>query len=317
MQENTAESDHETAPALTLDPPTPRRRSASQLASYSACGEAYRLERVAKAPQRPAAWFFQGTAVHHAIEQWEESRREMPLDELENEYLTVYRSEANEAIEAQGGELGAFMTGGNKRPDTDLSDREAIGWYQVQDYIRLAEDEADIWTVVASELEFNVDVGGVPVNGFIDQVVYNHDTGYIHPRDIKTGNNMPPTPVQLALYTLGLLDIERKAHEANEAPPWGEAGQILSVYAEWLKGGRPPSASGKTPAKPTEIIPMDLSDWGEDRVAVWLTQMDQAERAGIYIPNPSSSCTRMCPVAQYCTVMGEHMPSVQQYARTA
>ncbi len=317
MQENTAESGHETAPTLTLDPPKPRRRSASQLTSYSACGEAYRLERVAKAPQRPAAWFFQGTAVHHAIEVWEESRREMPVTDLKDEYLTVYRNEANKAIEAQGGELGAFMTGGSKRPDTDLTDRETIGWYQVEDYINLAREEAEIWSVVASELEFEVEIGGVPVTGYIDQVVYTHDTGYLHPRDIKTGNNMPPTPVQLALYSLGLASISRKAHAAGEIPPWGEVGQLLPTYAEWLKGGRPPSASGKTPAKPTEIIPVDLSDWGEDRVAAWLTEMDRAERAGIYLPNPSSSCTRMCPVAQYCAVMGEHMPSVQQYARTA
>lgn len=310
MQEESPENTDE---KKTEEVPRRRqRRSASQLTSFSSCGEAYRLERIARAPRRPAAWFFHGTAVHAAIEQYEESRREATLDELEDTFIITYREEANKAIEEQGGSLDAFMTGGRKKPETDLSDREELGWYQVQDYVRLAELEQDAWAVIATEIEFEVEIGGIAVTGFIDQVVQNVHTWAVFSRDIKTGQNMPPTPVQLAIYSLALQDMAAK--DAEGKLPW-TAEMVLPAYAEWLKGGRPASASGKTKAKPTEIIPVDLTSWGHDRVAAWLQEMDRAEKAEIYLPNPGDSCHRICPVSQFCSVMGEHMPSVEKYAR--
>ena len=56
-------------------------RSVSQYTTYVQCGEAYRLERVAKAPQTPAAWFVQGTAVHAAVEAYELSYRALTAAE--------------------------------------------------------------------------------------------------------------------------------------------------------------------------------------------------------------------------------------------
>lgn len=43
--------------------------SYSQLNSYSRCGKAYWLERIAHAPQRPAVYFTAGSALHKAIEE--------------------------------------------------------------------------------------------------------------------------------------------------------------------------------------------------------------------------------------------------------
>src|SRR5699024_12732291 len=110
------------ATTTALPTPTMRRRSASQLMSYSSCSEMYRLQRIARAPQRPAAWLFQGTAVHAAIELFEESRRKASIEELEDAFIMSYREAANDAIEKQDGHLDAFMTGGRKKPETDLSD---------------------------------------------------------------------------------------------------------------------------------------------------------------------------------------------------
>lgn len=301
--------------------PVPNRRksrSASQITSYSACGEAYRLERIERAPARPAAWFFQGTAFHLAIESWEESRRALSLEELEDIFVVEYRELANAAIEKQSGSLAAFMTGGNKKPETDLTDREALGIYQIEDYVRLARAEEEHWAVVANELYFEIEIYGVWVRGYIDQIVMNLKTGKVYPRDLKTGQNMPPTPIQLAIYALALQRVtaEHEAKADAEPLPWSSE-DVLTTYAEWLKGGRPQSASGKTKAKPTEIIAIDLTDWGEERIAAWLLEMDRAEKADIYLPNPSDSCFRMCSVAQFCSVMGQHMPSVDQYKRPA
>ena len=59
----------------------PKRRSVSQFSTYMSCGEQYRLSRVAQAPQRPAAWFAMGSAVHEVIEQWELWDRQGTIDQ--------------------------------------------------------------------------------------------------------------------------------------------------------------------------------------------------------------------------------------------
>lgn len=297
---------------IQAEPKRQQLRSASQLTSYSQCGEAYRLERIARAPRRPAAWFFHGTAVHHTIERYEESRRKLTTPQLEDIFVDEYRRLAKEEIDKHDGNLDVFMTGGMKKPQTDMEDRERQGIYQVADYVKLAEAEADEWAIVASEIHFEVDIGGIPFQGFIDQVVLNRQTNLVYPRDIKTGANMPPTPVQLVIYVRGLMEYTRKAEAEGRELPW-RLDQIIN-YAEWLKCGRPPSKTGKTAAKPTEIIPMDLANWGDARLTAWVAEFDRAERAGIYLPSPSSDCLRTCPVSQYCAFMG-HPESAAQYAR--
>jgi hypothetical protein len=57
-------------------------RSVSQYSSFVRCGEAYRLEKIAKAPQNQAAWFIQGTAFHEAVEKWEKANRAHGPDQL-------------------------------------------------------------------------------------------------------------------------------------------------------------------------------------------------------------------------------------------
>src|SRR5699024_10728064 len=90
------EKDKPIATTTALPTPTTRRRSASQLMSYSQCSEMYRLQRRTDAPQRPAAWLFQGTAVHAAIELFEESRRKASMEELEDAFIISYREAAND-----------------------------------------------------------------------------------------------------------------------------------------------------------------------------------------------------------------------------
>src|SRR6266571_4548507 len=50
---------------------TPPHRSWSQLNSYTKCGEAFRLERVAKVPRAPAVWFAAGSAYHKVCEDFD------------------------------------------------------------------------------------------------------------------------------------------------------------------------------------------------------------------------------------------------------
>lgn len=48
----------------------PKTRSHSQVKQYADCGEAYRLQRVARVKSRPGWWFPGGTAVHATIERY-------------------------------------------------------------------------------------------------------------------------------------------------------------------------------------------------------------------------------------------------------
>lgn len=277
---------------------SPRRRSVSQLLSYSNCGEEYRLSRRTDAPQRPAGWLYHGTAVHDAIEAWEKSGRSMPEEELHTLYLTRYRTLVNERLETSP--LSEWMTGGMKKPETDLTDREDVGWYQVQDYVQEALKAFELWEVVESELAFDILIGEVRVIGYIDQVVRDRLTGELHCVDIKTGAKVPASPVQLAIYRVALQTLY------PDKP-------IADVFY-WAHLGRPASKTGKTKPKPSKWVEEDLSDWPVERVAQWLKDMDRSEAAGIYLPSPGDGC-RVCSVQQWCSAMSWHLPSVQQYAQ--
>jgi hypothetical protein len=49
--------------------------------------------------------------------------------------------------------------------------------------------------------------------------------------------------------------------------------------------------------------PYDLARYTEGVVGSWFKQMDEAEKAGIYLPNPGDSC-RTCGVQEFCLVVG-------------
>lgn len=280
--------------------PKARRRSVSQLMSYSNCSEAYRLERRTDAPQRPAGWMYQGTAVHDAIEIWEGSGRTLTEEELNLKYLTAYRTLVNDALEEFDNNLGAFMTGGFKKAQDDLTDRENVGWYQVQDYVQEALKSHDVWEVVESEKEFNILINGIWLNGFIDQVWRDKITGELTSVDLKSGAKVPAAPVQLAIYNYALGVMYPDDTIADEA--------------YWMHLGRPASKTGKTKSKPSRWVAEDLSDWPVERIATWLHDMDQAELQGIYLPSPTDGCERVCGVASWCRAKGKHLPSIQQYA---
>lgn len=277
-----------------------QRRSVSQLTSYSSCGEAYRLQKVVKAPQKPAAWFIQGHAIHEAIEAWENGGRTTPEAELHDLYMTTFINEANEQLEKMPPEH--WMKSGIKKTETDLSDRMELGWWQTQDYMAIARREEELWEVVASEVEFTVPIGTVDVTGAIDQVRRDLASGELYAADLKSGNNTPPMPVQLAVYRIALTKMQPD-----------DSTDVIQNRAEWIHLGKPETKS--KPQRSVEAIEIDLTDWPESRVERWLYDMDRAEKLGIYLPNPSDKCERLCSVQQWCRAMTWHLPSAEQYAQ--
>jgi len=270
------------------EPIPPVRRSVSQLTSYSQCGEAYRLQRVAKAPQRPAAWFAMGRAAHKAIEDYEnEARRHTPA-ELVEVFNESYDSEIAADL-SKWPDWDAWLTGGRKGGQQDMEDRRVIGAYQVEQYIDYALENAANWRVIASEVGFEIEIGGVLTTGFIDQV-RQHADGAIEVADPKGGSTIPGSAVQLAVYS--------KAVE--------EFMGVKPSKACFIKLARPATARGK--AKPTLELHHDLTPWTDELLTQMFRDFNKAERQGIYLADPRDRCEMTCTVADFCTIPGKGFP---------
>jgi len=261
------------------------RRSVSQLVSYTQCGEAHRLQKIAKVPQRPAGWYALGHAAHKAIEDYENSSRAISTAEAVEVFLEAYDAEISANL-IKWPDWDSWMTGGRKGAEQDVADRRVIGAYQVEDYIRYAEENAANWRVIASEVEFTIELGGVECLGFIDQLAQRID-GSIQVRDLKGGSTIPGSALQLAVYGLA-------AEEYMGVKPGA---------ACFVKLGRPATTRAK--AKPTAELEHDLSLWSREQVERMFRDFDKAERQGIFLPNPSDRCETRCGVADYCSIPGK------------
>ena len=265
-------------------------RSVSQVSSFAQCGEAYRLSRVAQAPSRPAAWFSHGTAYHAVIEEYENSHRNLSKQALADRFIDLYQEEITKLRE-RWPEESDWMTGGNKKGFKDIEDREGIGVWQVLDYVDFAEAHKDVWRIlpmgdkVATEVEFRIQFGGVECFGFIDQIRQYAD-GSLEVADLKTGTSTPGSSMQLGVYA--------KVCEANTG--------ILPSTGVFIKAGRP--ATPKVAVKPTKDIRHSVDGWSNELLTSIFTDMDRAEKAGIFLPNPQDGCERTCGVSEFCRVKG-------------
>lgn len=250
-------------------------RSVSQYNTYARCAYRYKLERLDKVWQRPASWLSQGLGVHKAMEEWELSDRKLSLPELEEIYTEEFARSITEQAEETPNFDYWFGSGPYSGP-VDIERRLEKGREQLRALVEYSLSSTDKpWVTPdgekAIELEFNVELGGVRVKGFIDQVVERED-GSLLVRDIKTGSK-PGDIFQLATYAEALetlYDVEVSA------------GDFFM---------------GKT-GKPTKTF--EITD--DDKLDVhsafeWLEEMIQSER---FEPNPSKSNCTMCAVKTSC-----------------
>lgn len=254
-------------------------RSVSQLTSWVRCSEGYRLEKIARAPKRPAAWLAQGIAFHSTAEVWEASLRTITEDDLVMYYLTEYDRIIAESSEREP-DLKRWMTGGRTKTTDDIERRRERGSDMVVAYLRYAEQAPErVWPYmgeeVATEVEFELDLAGLMIKGYIDQILIWPD-GRLTVRDLKTGSKRPDSAFQLGVYALAV------EQDYGTLPRWGD------FYM--LKDGKPDSR-------------VDLSLYTRERVTRWFHSMDAAVKAGVFIPNPGDAC-RTCAVSDYCPVMG-------------
>ncbi|MEU3599635.1 PD-(D/E)XK nuclease family protein [Streptomyces sp. NPDC006798] len=253
-----------------------RPRSVSQVKQYEQCPFAFYLTRIAREPELQAAWLAQGVAVHSAAEEWERSERVMSVPEAQGVFGRVYVRMANEALEAEPAEDG-WQASGPYTGFTDLERRWHLGREQVERYVAWYEKNPDekIWKssdgVPAIEQRFDIEVDGVKVVGFIDQVIDHPKRGPVV-RDIKTGViPMVADTFQLDTYALAL----RQAHGVD-----CETGDY------W---------SGKT-GRPSRARKLGSGAAVVDR----FKEMDEGVKAGLFTPSPSAETCGRCPVQRSC-----------------
>ena len=268
--------------SVTLtEEPKQHRRSASQLESYLRCPEAYRLEKVVKAPQYPAAWLTQGIAFHDAIEKWERTGRTFPIETVVEWFVTAWNEQLAKQME-QEPNLSVWLTGGRTKPENDIKNRFERGQQQVMDYIAWALATENEWRILdlgdhdlACEVEFDIQLQGVRVVGFIDQLI-EWPNGTVTVRDLKTGTKLPPTARQLGIYKIA-------------------AKEVLDLDINWGD-----FYMSKNTA-PTE--PYDLSRFTPERVGRWFVNLDRSVMEGRFTPNPGDYC-RICAVERFCDLLG-------------
>ena len=281
----------------TLDPFVGARRymtarSPSQVTAYYECGTRYWLERVERTSEVPAWWNIGGNAFHEAIRWWEFDHAEGVThseDETARKFELAFADELAKVVLAN--------VGSNIRPSDyraargGLEDRD---WWRdngpamAADYVtgqrgRTAEVLRLGPDVLALELGFTVDLGGIPVRGFLDQALILPGTGAVVVRDYKTGSRVPDDPLQLQIYAIALRRVF-----GVDRPIWG---------AYWR-------ARRSTKREPGETQPVLIDVDDVEPIVAWrVREMDRAERASVYPARPSSFCNS-CGVRGLCPVMG-------------
>jgi putative RecB family exonuclease len=252
-------------------------RSVSQINQYRRCPYSYYLQRIAGAWQRPAAWLPMGTAVHAAAEAYERSGRSMSLEATQDVFREHYAADTNAMCE-ETPRFDWWFASGPYGGEADVERRYGLGLEQVARYLAYYEGKGSddvVWITPdgtpAIELEFEIEIGGVPVRGYID-VVMTTPKGIIV-RDNKTGRS-PGDELQLAVYAEAIRQ---------------DYGQSINHGDYWM--GR----SGK----PTVLY--DLFEWGPADLAEQFQEMDAAVKAEKFEPKPDPDKCRFCSVSSACS----------------
>lgn len=253
-------------------------RSVSQLKEYTKCPHAYYLHRIERVTERPAAWLPMGLGVHEAAEEWEKSGREMSVDDAQAVFRESYATHTNRLAEVMDWDY--WFPSGPYRGYDDVSRRSSIGQDQVAKYIDYYTETAPqevIWITPegepAIELGFNIDLDGVAVRGFIDQVISFDENQQPIVRDIKTGNK-PGDDFQLAVYAVAVNEMH---------------GTDIQIGDYWM--GRP--------GKPTkEKYKLDF--WTKEKVTEEFHKVDEGIRSGDFPARPDEDNCKFCSVASAC-----------------
>ena len=252
-----------------------RKLSVSQVNAYERCAYGYKLERIDKVWQQPAAWLGQGSAVHEAAEAYEKSGRTMDLETMQGVFIESYARHIGEALEITPN-MAFWFASGPYAGDVDIERRFKIGLEQLEvyrAYYELHPTEV-LWVTPdgepGAEVGFDLDMDGVLVRGFIDAIVETEDGLVV--RDLKTGNN-PSDAFQLGVYAIAM---EQKYPGVEIA-----GGDYHMVKAN-------------------KMVARDIREWSREEVIRTFKETEKKIEAGEFPPNPSDKNCRFCSVATSC-----------------
>lgn len=270
----------------------PRKRSYSQLTSFTECSYRYYLQRVRKVPAAQAAWFPGGTAFHASSEVLDRLTfsGETTFGQLSPRKLDdVWSEEFDRAVEkAREKEPDVTKWRAAGKPTADKPRGEDVDWWRIAGrnllagYVEwwLTEPPWELWQLPdgqpALEVPLLVSFGNVPVVGYVDQILKNVDTGRLLVVDKKTGSRKPMNTLQLGTYSIEL--------QAVFGLPFGWGSYYMA-----------------RDAKLTE--PEALGHWTVPMLTEMYEHMDSAQRQGLYLPNLGSHCYG-CLARQWCPPAG-------------
>lgn len=265
-------------------------RSYSMVKSLLTCGEQFRLERVEKVESQPSTAAIAGKIIHTATEAVDELLFHNPFTmpgDLKEAWVSAMEHATREELAALEGSAFAdpstWKTYG--RPTEIKPNGEDLYWFLASGIpfaltAYVAWRTEGEWVVMrmpdgspAIELPFVVDIGGIPVRGYIDRVFVHRTTNEPLVVDLKSGMK-PKNDSQLAIY--------KKALESNLGRPfsWG------AYYYGMKKGGQ-------------LTDPIDLSYWTDEMLFDLYNPAEKAIEQGLFIPNPGEACMH-CGVKQHC-----------------
>ena len=251
--------------------------SYSAINTFVNCGEQYRLTKVEKVPEIGAFWSWGGSAVHKVTEVYD---------------LLEFAGEADGFRENIPARFAlALEHEMNDRPKADFPPRSSKNqgeeWW-LENGPRMVEDYMDWRTnsgwevattfdgVPAIELKVNLEVGGLPLLGYVDRVMMTPD-GDLVVMDIKTGSSKPKSHLQLGMYSVMLsenygLDVDYGAY-------------YMARKAEVVD------------AEPLNLYDLEYLD----RL---VSGFKKARDAEAYVANPASMLCGVCGVAYACYAKG-------------
>ncbi|MGW3232457.1 PD-(D/E)XK nuclease family protein [Kitasatospora sp. NPDC001095] len=245
----------------------------SQVLLYEGCGERYRLGRVEGETPLPAAWSHHGTAFHAAAEAIERSGRQMGEEEAVQLFSDEYGRLVNAALDREPNTnrwLSASGGGGQ-----DIEHRYVLGQDQTRQYWAWTQEhQPAIWATPDGEpgleLGFNVELGGIQVRGFIDQLLTEVD-GAVRVRDLKTGSTK--SRFQLETYAVAM----RLVHDVEVRK------------GDWYLAKRGGLSR-----------PVDLSEVTGEQVGERFAAMDGGVKRGDFPAKPGFLC-RFCDLQHKCS----------------
>lgn len=243
--------------------------SYSSLESWLTCGEKYRLQKVIGVKEDSAWYLLGGSAVHEATEM---------IDKGEETDATTAFNKAWAKQLTTVDDLDKVRAGG--RATKEWPNKEDSTWWVANgpslvqswiDWITARVNEG--WSILEVEHPFEVELGGVPVRGYIDRLLADQN-GQVHCVDLKTGSHAPSSALQLGIYSIG--------YEANTGVK-----PVIGSYFMNRKG------------QPTS--PESLIKFTPELVGEWFNMARTAIEAEVFVPHASGLC-RSCTVADKCSL---------------